>query len=186
MKCSLELEQVNVKQINFKPSPSWDRATELDIDIYKQCVHYMITQDLEIAPDFLYCKDFDCYCTEHLEQLNLLCNDISHILLDAADHLLPVQRRKTRCEPFWNELVQVTQSIRLSLHYSLTGFHLTRWAQVSQINDNIKQPKFQTYLTYFHSPSFNKQAHTFILPNFLFYWHQNATQVTQNLGNFQI
>ena len=42
---------------------------------------------------------------------------------------------------------EVTQRIRLSLHYSLTGFHLTRWAQVSQINDNIKQAKFQTYLT---------------------------------------
>ena len=66
LKCSLELEQVNVKQINFKPSPSWDRATDLDIDIYKQCVHDMIMQDLEIASDFLYCKDFDCNCTEHL------------------------------------------------------------------------------------------------------------------------
>ena len=131
LKCSLELEQVNVKQIKFKPNPSWDRATELDIDIYN---------NLEIAPDFLYCKDFDCYCTEHLEQLNVLCNDISRILLDAADHLLPVQRRKTRCKPFWNELVELTQRIRLSLHYSLTGFHLTRWAQVSQINDNIKVP----------------------------------------------
>ena len=61
----------------------------------------------------------------------------------------------------------LTQRIRLSLHYSLTG--LTRWAQVSQINNNIKQPKFQTYLTYFYLPSFNKQAHTFILPNFLLY-----------------
>ena len=59
-------------------------------------------------------------------------------------------------------------------------------AQVSQINDNIKQAKFQTCLTYFHYPSCNKQAHTFILPNFLLYSHQNATQVTQNLGNFQI
>ena len=27
--------------------------------------------------------------------------------------------------------VTLTQRIRLSLHYSLTGFHLTRWAQMS-------------------------------------------------------
>ena len=33
--------------------------------------------------------------------------------------------------------VALTQRIRLSLHYSMTGFHLTRWVQVSQINDNI-------------------------------------------------
>ena len=30
------------------------------------------------------------------------------------------------------------------------------------------------------------QALTFILPNFFLYSHQNATEVTQNLGDFQI
>ena len=37
-------------------------------------------------------------------------------MLDAADHLLPVQRRKTRCKPFWNELVELARQTALFWH----------------------------------------------------------------------
>ena len=107
------------------------------------------------------------------------------------NHLNPTYQAFVTLQPDWLPFNSLGAGVANKRQYKTTKVpDLPDWLPFNSMGAGVankRQYKTAKVPDLPHIFSLTKlQAHTFILPNFLLYWHQNATQVTRNLGNFQI
>ena len=84
---------------------AWHKVTQTDINRYRLNLHHLLS--MLPAYDSCYCRDLNCEDPCHLDQINLLCNNITNCCIQAAAALPKIgQIRKSKQVPGWKEHVK--------------------------------------------------------------------------------
>lgn len=92
----------------FSPKAQWNKATEADIEKYKDTLEHILS-NIQLPLDGLYCNNF--FCSIHSGSLNSYCDKIVAACIEASDICIPTTRKrviagwKDHAEPVRNEAI---------------------------------------------------------------------------------
>ena len=104
---NITLENPGSNDSNSPPSekPMWHKSNSLNITNYCNDLKSHLL-DIDTDCDALFCRDVHCSSSDHLEKLEMLCNEVLGSITDAVKDNIPHSScRETPITPGWTEYI---------------------------------------------------------------------------------